>query len=113
MEINTEITHKLILESLSLEEIQHIKDQMAKSWKIIAGELKQLFINLKQSEAHTSDGDLIRILMDAGYARLYKWQGYWGISCQILHEALVQNQRDNEEYEKYYLNHNEEETSSL
>ncbi len=107
MEINTETTQKIILEHLSQEEIQRMKDNLRNMNNNGLKELKVLCHNLKQSVLPISDGVLIRILTDVGYVSCYKSRGYLGITTAVELEAIVPKENPKEkaerEYEEYLI----------
>lgn len=64
-------------------------------------ELSRLYTNLSKSQAHISDGGLIRILTDVGYASVSVYNGYLSISYPCSIERIRQDQKEAEEYEEY------------
>lgn len=107
-QMNTEVTHKLILDNLSPERILRLREEMERIHSSGLKELLQLYTSLRVSQPLTYDGVLIRTLMDVGYVSLYSAHGYLGISLMIpiesLHEAT--NEKDLERkidsnYEEY------------
>ncbi len=109
MEINTEMTQKVVLQHQSHEETLATKEEMKKIHELGYNALKQLSTKLKQSVAPISDGVLIRTLTDVGYVSCYKSRGYLGITVAVQMEHIVPKESQSERAEREYTEYLEAE----
>ncbi len=91
---NPLIISGMLLENLTQEGIQAMKDLMEKHYDNMLLELGQLIHNWNLSALHTSDGVLIKIPMGAGYVSLSKWDSLWSLNCKFSETEQKRSQTE-------------------